>query len=60
MMLALSLVSTSVLAADEPKSRIVEDGGTGPYKVIMKEEPSLAEHTVFAPQDLSKFSACVG
>ena len=55
-MLALSLVSTSVNAADEPKSRIVEEGGTGPYKVIMKEEPSLAEHTVFVPQDLSKFN----
>jgi hypothetical protein len=55
-MLALSLVNTSVNAADEPKSRIVEEGGTGPYKVIMKEEPSLAEHTVFVPQDLSKFN----
>ena len=53
---ALSFVSMSVNAADEPKSRIVEEGGLGPYKAIMKEEPSLAEHTVFVPQDLSKFS----
>ena len=27
-----------------------------PYKAIMKEEPTLAEHTVFVPQDLSKFN----
>ena len=25
----------------EEKSRIVEDGGTGPYKAIMKEDASL-------------------
>ncbi len=38
------------------RSRIIEDGGTGAYKVIMKEEPSLSrEHTLFIPQDLSKF-----
>ena len=39
----------------EQKSRIVEDGGTGPFKAIMKEECSLKAHTVFAPQDLSAF-----
>ena len=38
------------------KSKIVEDGGTGIYKAIMKEEASLPAHTVFVPQDLSKFS----
>ena len=39
------------------RSRIVENGGTGVYKVIMKEEPSLSrEHTIFVPQDLSKFN----
>ena len=38
------------------KSRIVEDGGTGAYKAVMKEEPTLPAHTVFAPQDLSAFS----
>ena len=38
-----------------PLSRIVEEGGTGPYKAIMKEEPSLEAHTIFVPQDLSKF-----
>ena len=42
--------------ADTPKSRIVEDGGTGQYKAIMKEETSLPAHTVFTPQDLAPFS----
>ncbi|WP_319481916.1 hypothetical protein [uncultured Draconibacterium sp.] len=41
--------------AQEPASRIVEDGGTGEYKAIMISEPSLATHTVFRPQDLSAF-----
>ena len=38
------------------KSLIVEDGGTGPVKVVMKEEPTLPAHTVFAPQDLKAVS----
>ena len=42
---------------DAGKSRLVEDGGTGAYKAIMKEECGLPEHTVFVPQDLSKFDA---
>ena len=37
------------------QSKIVEDGGTGPYKVLMLEDPSLGAHTIFAPQDLSPF-----
>lgn len=37
------------------KTRILEDGGTGPYKAVMKEEATLPEHTVFVPQDLSAF-----
>ncbi|MBQ0142193.1 MAG: prolyl oligopeptidase family serine peptidase [Prevotellaceae bacterium] len=39
------------------KSQVVEDGGTGAYKAIMKEEASLPAHTIFVPQDLSKFNA---
>ena len=39
------------------KSRIIEDGGTGAFKAVMKEESTLPEHTVFVPQDLSTFSA---
>jgi dienelactone hydrolase len=33
-------------------SRVVEDGGTGPFKSIMVSEPSLPTHTVFKPSDL--------
>lgn len=56
-LLTLALVTTTLSAsAQEVKQRIVEDGGTGPYKAVMKEEPTLAAHTVFVPQDLSAFS----
>lgn len=34
-------------------SRLVEDGGTGPFKAIMISESSLPTHTVFKPSDLS-------
>ena len=44
-------------AARGGKSRVVEDGGTGPFKAVMKEEASLSEHTIFVPQDLSVFNA---
>ena len=37
------------------KTRIIEDGGTGPFKAIMKEESTLKEHTVIVPQDLTPF-----
>ena len=35
--------------------RIVEEGGTGEFKAVMQEEPSLPMHTVFCPQDLTPF-----
>lgn len=41
--------------AQESGSRIVEAGGTGPFKAIMMADPSLPTHTVFVPQDLSAF-----
>jgi enterochelin esterase-like enzyme len=37
------------------QSEIIENGGTGPYPAIMTSELSLPTHTVFKPQDLSKF-----
>ena len=37
------------------QSLVVEDGGTGPHKAIMKGEATLEAHTVFVPQDLSAF-----
>ena len=39
------------------KSRIIEEGGTGAFKTVMKEEATLPEHTVFVPQDLTPFNA---
>lgn len=54
---AVMLSTTLMAQSTEQKQRIVEDGGTGPYKAIMKEEASLAEHTIFAPQDLSAFGS---
>ena len=37
------------------EKKVVEDGGTGPYKTIMVTEPSLDAHTIFRPEDLSPF-----
>ncbi|MCR4853844.1 MAG: alpha/beta hydrolase [Prevotella sp.] len=51
----MALCAICMSFTTEEKSRIVEDGGTGPYKAIMKEEASLPVHTIFAPQDLSVF-----
>lgn len=36
----------------KPTARVVEDGGTGPFKAIMVSENSLPTHTVFKPSDL--------
>ena len=45
----------AVLPAQAAKVKTVEDGGTGPYKAVMKEEPTLVEHTVFVPKNLKPF-----
>lgn len=37
------------------EKKVVEDGGSGPYKAIMVTEPSLEAHTIFRPEDLSAF-----
>ena len=37
------------------QSRVLEEGGTGPYKALMLEDPSLEAHTIFVPSDLSPF-----
>ena len=44
-------------AARAGKSRVVEDGGTGPYKAIMTEAKGFEAHTIIAPQDLTPFNA---
>ena len=61
----LSLVSLSTpLWGSQPvtrnevtKSKIVEEGGTGPYKAVMQEVQSLEAHTLFLPSDLSSFGS---
>jgi len=41
---------------NQATSRVVEDGGTGPYSALMLTENTLPTHTVFRPKDLSVFS----
>ncbi len=48
---------TDFFLKEAAKQKVVENGGTGAFKAVMKEEPSLPAHTVFVPQDLSKFDA---
>ena len=44
-------------AGKKSMARVVEDGGTGPYKAIMTAVEGLEAHTIIAPQDLSAFNA---
>ena len=53
--LALVACTPKPVAPNATQSLIVEDGGTGPVKVLMLEDPTLEAHTIFAPQDLSAF-----
>ena len=50
-----AVMAFAFMPAQAQNSRIVEEGGTGPYKAIMMEEATLTTHTIFRPQDLSKF-----
>jgi hypothetical protein len=52
---AAAVMAIAAVPVQAQNSRIVEEGGTGPYKAIMMEEASLTTHTIFRPQDLSKF-----
>ena len=47
---------TDFFLRESAKAKVVEDGGTGAYKAVMKEEPSLPAHTIFVPQDLTTFN----
>ena len=53
--LILAACAPKAVAPVAAQSRVVEDGGTGPYKAMMLEDPSLEAHTIFVPQDLSAF-----
>ncbi len=52
---AAAVMAIASVPALAQNSRIVEEGGSGPYKAIMMEEASLTTHTIFRPQDISKF-----
>lgn len=43
--------------AAQQTSRVIEDGGTGPFHAIMISDASLPTHTLFRPEDLSPFGA---
>ena len=53
--LILAACTPKAVAPVAAQSRVVEDGGTGPYKALMLEDPSLEAQTIFVPQDLSAF-----
>ena len=53
--IALAACAPKEVAPTASQSRLVEEGGTGPYKVLMLEDPTLEAHTIFAPQNLAPF-----
>ena len=55
-LMAFCLTGMCITTDDTPKSQVVEEGGTGPFKAVMKEDPTLKEHTIFVPQDLTIFN----
>ena len=52
---AAAVMAIASVPALAQNSRIIEEGGSGPYKAIMMEDASLTTHTIFRPQDISKF-----
>ena len=46
----------SVGAYAQAAETVLEEGGTGPYKAVVYEVEGFAEHTIFAPKDLSVFN----
>ena len=55
LMLVFAMKAGSLFA--QTKSAVLEEGGTGPYKAVVYEVDGFAEHTIFAPKDLSQFDA---
>lgn len=50
----LCMTAIAAFSQNTSDSKIIEDGGSGPYKAIVTREASLPGHTVYRPQDLSK------
>ena len=53
--LSLLLLFAGLLPSEAAKVTTVEDGGSGPFKAVMKTESSLSEHTLFVPKSLKAF-----
>ena len=51
---------TNFFLSESARQKVVENGGNGTFKAVMKEEPSLPAHTVFVPQDLTQFGPQAG
>lgn len=56
MLAAFGSFAQQSMPLNKPTSRVVEDGGSGPYKAIMLSDSSLPTHTLFRPADLSSFN----
>src|SRR5690606_41791684 len=55
-LLALAIFTfVNPLPAQEKKSEVIEDGGSGDYSAIMTSDPSLPRHTIFRPAELKEF-----
>ena len=50
-----TVTTAAAQAGEQIGERVIEDGGTGPYKAIMVGDTSLPTHTIFRPKDLSAF-----
>ena len=59
---ALALLQScgSTPAETFSEKKVVEDGGSGPYKAIMVTEPSLDAHTIFRPEAAQVFHGRCG
>lgn len=55
--LLLTLVFINPAWSEIIKSRVIEEGGTGPHTALMLAEASLPTHTIFRPKDISAFDA---
>src|SRR5690554_5829444 len=53
----LALLMINPARAEVIKSRVIEEGGTGPHSALMLAEASLPTHTVFRPQNMGVFGA---
>lgn len=50
-----ALLLTASMQAQDVKTKVIEDGGTGAYKAVMASDATLPTHTVFKPADLKAF-----